>query len=115
MNIGHTVSAWRLIEAYLSKIKDPILRNGLRYEFEKKAINEWGYCPAETQSYKAEDVKPELNEEEEKDHLHKVTLSNMIDFINSGKTYLDIPSDIRCPSLQKIYNEAFNIVFDIKA
>lgn len=38
----------------------------------------------------------------------------MIDFINEGGTYWDIPENIRCDSLKAIYDKAFDIVFDVK-
>ena len=32
-NIKKTVPAWRMIEGYLGLVKDPLLRNAMRYEF----------------------------------------------------------------------------------
>ena len=134
MNVMDTVRAWRILEKCLARVRDPILRNGLKYEYEKRANNEWGYCPAETQTYKEEPV-PKLNEneqtmldringwlwygvdiqtEEEKRKLHNETLANMIQFIEEGGLYWDIPESIQCSSLKTIYDEAFNIVFEIK-
>ena len=55
----------------------------------------------------------DIRTEEHKQRLHARTLNNMIDLINSGGTYWDIPKDIRCDSLKEIYDEAESIVFDI--
>ena len=135
MDLMHTVRAWRTIESYLSRIPDPILCAAIRHEFVLRAKADWGYCPGDTQTYKDSAEIPELTEEEqrlvdviqanidfgvdirtdeEKQALHTETLNNMIDFINKGGNYWQIPADIQCDSLKKIYDEAFDIVFHIK-
>ena len=135
MNLMHTVRAWRQIEGYLSLISDPFLAAALRHEFAIRAKNEWGYCPGETQTHKDDNDIPDLTEEEqrlvdiinanidfsvdvrtdeEKHKLYVTTLNNMIDFVNRGGTYWEIPETIRCDSLKAIYDKAFNIVFNIK-
>lgn len=130
------VKAWKAIEKALTYVQDPILRNTLRYEFQTRAIKDWGFCPAEFLITK--DTKEEIPEmedwemsvyermlgyinygvdirtEDEKRKLHNETLNNMCDFINRGGTYWEIPEDIRCDALKKIYDEAFEIVFAIK-
>ena len=135
MDLMHTVRAWRTIEGYLSLISDPFLAAALRHEFTQRAKNEWGYCPGDTQTYKDNEDIPELEPweqdfvdkvnayleygvdittEEEKRRLDAVTLNNMIDFINKGHTYWEIPEDIQCESLKEIYDKAFDIVFDVE-
>lgn len=134
-NIQGYVRGWKFLEAMLAKVTDPILRNTMRYEFEKRAKKEWGFCPAETQTYKDDGEIPplepweqeivdminayleygvDIRTEEEKQHADAVTLNNMIDFINKGYTYWDIPEDIQCESLKEIYDKAFDIVFDVE-
>ena len=137
MNIHDTVRAWRQIEYYLSLVKDPILRNAMRYEFEKRAVRDWGYCPAETQTYKDDGKMPELNEDE-KEMLdvingyleygvdarteeqkaraqHEITKArnNMVEFINTGHTFWDIPEELRTDAIRALYDEAFEIVFNV--
>lgn len=135
MDLMHTVRAWRTIENYLSLISDPFLAAALRYEFTQRAKDEWGFCPGDTQTYKDNKDIPPLEPweqefvdrvnayleygvdtitEEEKRHADAVTLNNMIDFINKGYTYWDIPEDIQCESLKEIYDKAFDIVFDVE-
>ena len=53
----------------------------------------------------------DIRTEEEKQRLEAQTLNNMIDFIDKGGTYLEIPEDIRCDHLKEIYDKAFDIVF----
>lgn len=126
-----TAHAWRVLEGILVRIPDVFLRNAFRKELEKRAVEQWGYCPTETETYKQEE-KPVLNElqqeiydriqtynlygvdvksDEDKRKLHNETLNNMCDFINRGGIYWNIPEDIRCESLKKIYDEAEKIVF----
>lgn len=135
MDLMHTVRAWRTIENYLSLISDPFLAAALRHELTQWAKKEWGYCPGDTQTYKDNQDIPELEPweqefvdrvnayleygvdvmtEEEKQRADTVTLNNMIDFINKGHTYWDIPEDIQCESLKEIYDKAFDIVFDVE-
>lgn len=132
MDIGQKVKAWRYLEAMLERVKDPLLRNAMRLEFMKRARNEWGFCPTDTQLYKEEEVAPELGEaeqavldrinayleygvdirtKEEKERLEAQTLNNMIAFIDEGGTYWDIPEDIRCDHLKEIYDKALEIAF----
>ena len=133
MNRMELVKRWKYIEAFLEKVTDPILKNVLRYEFQERAIRDWGFCPAEIILPKKEtETEPELmpfeqpvydrirayltygvdiRTDEEKHKLENETLNSMIDFINRGGTYWDIPENIRCPSLKKIYDNAFEIVF----
>lgn len=129
--------SWRQLEGFLARIQDPILRNSIRLELEKRAVEQWGYCPAEQLIYKElkEDKKPELTDweqeiydrylafaqygvdirtQEDKNKLKNETFNRMCQFINAGGTYYDIPEDIRCESLSKIYDEAFNTVFNLK-
>lgn len=134
MDLMHTVRAWRTLENYLSRIADPFLAAALRYEFSQRAKAEWGYCPGDTQAYKDSEDIPELTDEEqrmvdviqanidfgvdirtdeEKQRLHTATLNNMIDFINKGGNYWQIPADMQCEALKKIYDEAFDIAFSI--
>ena len=126
-----TAHAWRILEGILARIPDAILRNAFRKELEKRAVEQWGYCPTETETYK-QGEKPVLNElqqeiydriqtyhlygvdvktEEDKRKLRNETLNNMCEFINRGGTYWEIPKDIQCDSLKKIYDEAYEIVF----
>lgn len=126
-----TAHAWRVLESILARIPDAILRNAFRKELEKRAVEQWGYCPTETETYK-QGEKPVLNElqqeiydriqtynlygvdvksDEDKRKLHNETLNNMCEFINRGGTYWEIPKDIQCDSLKKIYDEAYEIVF----
>ena len=135
MDVGQKVKAWRWLETMLEKIKDPLLKNAMRLEFMRRARDEWGFCPTDTQLYKEQDSVPELTEaeqaildrinayleygvdirtEEEKERLEATTLNNMIDFIEHGGTYWDIPDDIRCDHLKKIYDKAFDIAFSTK-
>lgn len=132
MDVGQKVKAWRYLEAMLERVRDPLLRNAMRLEFMQRARNEWGFCPTDTQLYKEEEVVPELNEaeqavldrinayleygvdirtKEEKERLEAQTLNNMVEFIDSGGTYWDIPEDIRCDHLKEIYDKAFEIAF----
>lgn len=132
MDVGQKVKAWRYLEAMLERVKDPLLRNAMRLEFMQRARNEWGFCPTDTQLYKEEEAVPELNEaeqavldrinayleygvdirtKEEKERLEAQTLNNMVEFIDSGGTYWDIPEDIRCDHLKEIYDKAFEIAF----
>lgn len=127
------VRTWRTIEQYLSLISDPFLVNAVRHEFEKRALRDWGFCPTGVKDIK-EDV-PELTKEEqrmvdiinakieynvdirtndEKQKLHTATLNNVIDFINKDGNYWQIPADMQCEALKKIYDEAFDIAFDIE-
>lgn len=126
-----TAHAWRILEGILARIPDAILRNAFRKELEKRAVEQWGYCPTETETYK-QGEKPVLNElqqeiydriqtyhlygvdvktEEDKRKLRNETLNNMCEFINRGGTYWETPKDIQCDSLKKIYDEAYEIVF----
>lgn len=136
MDVGQKVKAWRFLETMLERIKDPLLKNAMRLEFMQRARNEWGFCPTDTQLYQQQDEVPELTEdeqlildrinayleygvdirtEEEKQRLEAQTLNNMIDFIDKGGTYWEIPEDIRCDHLKKIYDKAFDVVFSIKS
>ena len=132
MDVGNKVRAWRWLETMLEKVKDPLLKNTMRLEFMRRARDEWGFCPIDTQLYQQQDEVPELTEaeqaimdrinayleygvdirtEEEKQRLEAQTLNNMIDFIDKGGTYWEIPEDIRCDHLKEIYDKAFDIVF----
>lgn len=134
LEIAHS---WRQLEGFLARIPDPILRNSIRLELEKRAINQWGYCPSEQQLYKEvkEEKIPELNDleqsvydriqvftqygvdlrtKEDKEKLYNETFNRMCDFINAGGTYFEIPDDIKCDSLRQLYDKAFRTVFDIK-
>lgn len=132
MDVGNKVRAWKWLERMLEKVQDPVLRNTMRLDFMKRARDEWGYCPVDTQLYKSEDDVPELEDweqeildrinayleygvdirtEEEKQRLEAQTLNNMVEFIDSGGTYWDIPEDIRCDHLKEIYDKAFEIAF----
>lgn len=134
LEIAHS---WRQLEGFLARIPDPILRNSIRLELEKRAINQWGYCPSEQQLYKEvkEEKIPELNDleqsvydriqvftqygvdlrtKEDKEKLYNETFNRMCDFINAGGTYFEIPDNIKCDSLRQIYDKAFRTVFDIK-
>lgn len=136
MDVGNKVRAWRWLETMLDRVKDPLLKNTMRLEFMRRAREEWGFCPTDTQLYQQQDEVPELTEaeqaimdrinayreygvdirtEEEKQRLEAQTLNNMIDFIDKGGTYWEIPEDIRCDHLKKIYDKAFDIVFSIKS
>ena len=135
MTNAEMVRAWKRIEELLSKIPDPILRNVIRYEFQQRAERDWGFCPAEIIIKKdkpepAEEIEfteeeqrlldvieahekygVDIRTEEEKRKAHNFVLNNMCDFINMGGNYWQIPENIRCPELKKIYDEAFEIVF----
>lgn len=134
-NIRGYVRGWKFLEAMLAKVTDPILRNAMRYEFEKRAKTEWGFCPAETQTYKDDNSVPllepwgqeildrinayleygvDVRTDEEKQRLEARTLNNMIDFVDKGGTYWEIPEDIQCNSLKAVYDKAVDIVFDVK-
>ena len=137
MTSGEMARAWKQIESMLARIPDPIFRNSLRYELQQKATKEWGFCPAEIIIKKdkpdpeeeiefteeeqrlldvidaQENYGVDIRTEEEKRKAHNFVLNNMCDFINMGGNYWQIPDDIRCPELKKIYDEAFEIVFTI--
>lgn len=133
LEIAHS---WRQLEGFLARIPDPILRNSIQLELEKRAINQWGYCPSEQQLYKEvkEEKIPELNDleqsiydriqafaqygvdlrtKEDKQKLYNETFNRMCQFVNQGGTYYEIPEDIRCDSIKEIYDKAFDLVFNI--
>lgn len=131
MNPSKVAKSWKVLESILNRIPDTTLKLAFKKELERRAVNEWGYCPTETQTYK-EEGEPELEDwqkeiykriqvfntygvdirtEEEKRKLHNETLNNMCEFINRGGIYWEIPEDIRCDSLKKNYDEAEKIVF----
>ena len=138
MDVMDKVRAWKKLESYLSKITDPILQNSLRHEYAMRAKREWGFCPANMTCAvedNPEDILSELTDdermlyeriqtyleygvdmmtEEEKHKLDVKTLNNMIDFIEKGHTYWEIPEEIQCDSLKEIYDKAFDIVFDVE-
>ena len=132
MDVAQKVKAWRYLEAMLGRIKDPLLRNGFRLEYMKRAREEWGFCPTDTELYQQQDEVPELTEaeqavldrinayleygvdirtDEEKQRQEAETLNNMVDLIERGGTYWDIPEDIRCDYLKEIYDKAVEIAF----
>jgi len=134
-DIQNKVRAWRTVENFLAGIRDPILRNCMRYEFEKKAVNDWGFCPAETETYKKSDEVPVLSEyeqeiydrmvafelygvdirnKEDTEKLYNETLARMCDFVNSGGNFWQLPKDLQTKELKEIYDKAFDIIFDIE-
>ena len=136
MDVMDKVRAWKQLESYLSKIVDPILQTSLRREYAMRAKREWGFCPADMkEAYREEDVIPELNEEEralyeriqtyleygvdpwteeDKRKSHVRLVNEMVQFINEGHIYWEIPEELRSDSLKEAYDEAFDIVFDVK-
>lgn len=136
MDVNDKVRAWRELESYLSKIRDPLLQNSLRKEFAMRAKKEWGYCPADMKAaYREDDVIPDLTDEErelyeriqtyleygvdpwteeDKRKSHVRLVNEMIQFINEGHIYWEIPEEIQSDSLKEAYDEAFDIVFDVK-
>lgn len=136
MDVMDKVRAWKQLESYLSKIVDPILQTSLRREYAMRAKREWGFCPADMkEAYREEDVIPELNEEERalyeriqtcieygvdpwteenKRKSHVRLVNQMIQFIEEGGIYWEIPKEIRSDSLKEAYDEAFDIVFDVE-
>lgn len=137
MTVFEATRAWRQLEGYLALVQDPILRNSMRYEFEKRAVKEWGFCPAETLTYKEEIEKPELTQEEQdivdmidayleygvdprtdeqKERTKRINdeaLARMVRFVSEGHSYWEIPKDIRCDHIKEIYDKAMKIVFDV--
>lgn len=130
MNVKETAIAWNYIEKMLSGITDPILRNAYKYELEGKAVREWGYCPSDTQTYKELGEKPQLTKDQQRivdiidgyleygvdirtkkeiEDLQRETVQNMFFFVEHNGKYEDIPDDIKCDSLKKLYEETLEI------
>ena len=136
MDVMDKVRAWKQLEAYLARITDPLLQASLRKEFSMRAKKEWGYCPADMKAaYREDDVVPDLTDEErelyeriqtyleygvdpwteeDKRKSHVRLVNEMIQFINEGHIYWEIPEEIQNDSLKEAYDEAFDIVFDVK-
>ena len=138
MDVMDKVRAWKHLESYLSKIVDPILQTSLRRDFAMRAKREWGFCPANMKCAvedNPEDILSELTDEEralyeriqtyleygvdpwteeDKRKSHVILVNEMIQFINEGHTYWEIPEEIQSDSLKEAYDEAFDIVFDVE-
>ena len=117
------VQAWKYIESNLAKVPDPLLRNSMRAELEKRALTEWGFCPTKEDCL---ENKPEIQftgwrkefldavrlaqkfkfkrSQESKDKLLLETCYNMAEFVNDGNTLEDMPKDLQeSEFIRKLY------------
>lgn len=130
--INQRVAAWNALIKHLDDVIDPTLRNAIKAEYIKRAINEWGYNPEtgelpkdneiELDGWEKEflqDIKDsatyqiDTRKEKRKKEAKELRL-NMYQFIKSGGTLSEIPPSIRSDYIVKIYLEELKKVCGIE-
>lgn len=119
MNAQEKAQSWKMLEQMVDRIVDPVLRRSMLGELAARARMEWGYCPSDKdipevgvqledwQREFLDDLKVGLsygfvphNEEMEKENRLW-----MLRFVWNGGSLSEIPDDVRCEYVDKLYWE----------
>lgn len=121
MTPQEVATRWKWLKSQVAKIQDPVFRDCVMAEYQKRAVAEWGYCPDKTE-YKDKEEEVILSPEEQKflqkiemaqrfgvwkkdENVEKEARTRMCQYIEQGGKYEDLPEDIKCPSMHKFYIE----------
>lgn len=110
---------WNEIESYLDKIEEPNLAASMRTYFQKRAEEEWGYCPIQT---KSETEKPFMSPDEESflerletgimfgqyiepEEPVRPLLAQIYEFVayENGSFY-DLPKHLQTKEIEEVFN-----------
>lgn len=111
---------WKNLMKMVERIQDPILRECMINNFRNRAKLEWGYSPGGAE-VRAEEIKPEtpaqvaIHEKikecaeygvwKRDEEVDKAARANMMAYVRAGGKLEDIPSHIRCESIDRVYRE----------
>ena len=120
MNAQEKATAWKTLQSMIDKIVDPVLKKAIFGELYARAEKEWGYCPSEEKpSNKIELEDWEIKfldavntakqygvmivDEEESAKRDRENKHWMMQFIRKGGVLNDLPEDIRCGYVRRLY------------
>ena len=116
---------WKTLLQMLNKISDPMLKESMLAMFRSRAIEDWGFCPdnsGKVKPYDASMLPPmqsliyeklqsckDYGVWEQDPELDKACLNKMLNLIDRGYTYFDLPDYLQCPTILDLYLKALDI------
>lgn len=121
--------AWKYLTDSCDKIQDPVLRQSYLAVFKQRAIQEWGFCPDNTnikpKEYTENDLPPlerfmydklqsalEYGVWERDEELEKENLRYMKYLIDKGYTFWDLPKEHQNDTIKELYFKALDFWTD---
>lgn len=121
MGLEEHSKSWKWLMEQIKIVQDPTLRKFMMAEFRKRAINDWGFDPVTT---KISTNKPELDNWEKellqdiedakmfktdtrikkREQTAKEAKARMMMFVERGGKLSDIPDNIRCETIDRLYH-----------
>ena len=125
MELNERVKAWKWLKSQLELVRDKDLKNAMLAEFRKKAERDWQYNPdsgfikKQTNEIQLDDWEKEFVEDIKKAQVYEIdtraekrkqtdkeAMARMLNHIETGGTYYDLPKDLQNKYTANLYLRA---------